>query len=88
MSDSFKKAFSTWRTTNLAIQTNFGNCNRIYLNKNFLALKSEGAGYLAAVCMLINKFQWSLHFMYWPVCPTLVNFKSKYLIFDMWLMND
>ena len=42
---------------NLAIQNNFGNCNRIYLNKNFLAIKSQGAGFLAAVCMLINKFQ-------------------------------
>ena len=49
MSDSLKKAFSTWTTTNLAIQTNFGNCNRIYLNKKFLALKSQGAGFLAAV---------------------------------------
>ena len=33
LSDSLRKAFSTWTTTNLAIQTNFGNCNRIYLNK-------------------------------------------------------
>ena len=55
-SDSLKKAFCTWGTTNLAIQTNFGNCNRIYLNKKILALKSQGAGFSAAVCMLINKF--------------------------------
>ena len=77
LSDSLKKAFSTWTTTNLAIQTNFRNCNRIYLNKKFLAPKSQDAVCLAAVCMLINKFQWSLHSLYWSVCPTFVNVKSK-----------
>ena len=77
MSDSLKKAFSTLTTTNLAILTNFGNGNRFYWNKKFLALKSQGAGFSAAVCMLINKFQWSLHSLYWPVCPTFLNVKPK-----------
>ena len=45
LSDSFKKAFYTWTATNLAIQTKFGNCNRIYMNKIFLAQKSQGAGF-------------------------------------------
>ena len=77
LSDSLKKAFSTWATTNLAKQTNFGNSNRIYLNKKFLALKSQGAGFSAAVCMLINKFSEVYTLVYWPVCPAFVNVKSK-----------
>ena len=88
MSDSLKKAFSTWTTTNLAIQTNFGKCNRIYLNKFFLAFKSQGSGFLAAVCLLINKFQRNLHSVLACVsnfCKYQVKITNIWYVINEWL---
>ena len=58
------------------------------MNEKCLALKSQGAGFLAAVSMLISKFQWSLHYVLACVsnfCKCQVKITNIWYVINEWL---